>query len=294
MSEDQMQSSELIINDDGSLYHIHLKEEHIADTVILVGDQGRVQEVSNHFERIEFKMSNREFITHTGFYKGKRLTVMSTGIGTDNIDIAISELDAAVNIDLEHRTYKAKRKSLNLVRIGTSGALQPDIPVGSFVISEYGLGLEGLIYYYNFEFSDAEATLTGAIQKHLNWNPKLADPYAVAASPELVALLSEGMVKGVTATASGFYGPQGRKLFLTPSIVDLGEKLSSFQYQKHRITNFEMETSALYALGKMMGHHCCTCCAIIANRSRKEYADDYKVIVNDLIQTVLDRLVTLH
>jgi uridine phosphorylase len=294
MWKDDMQSSELIINEDGSLYHIHLKEEHIADTVILVGDQGRVQEVSDHFEKVEFKISNREFITHTGYYKGKRLTVMSTGIGTDNIDIAISELDAAVNIDLEHRTYKPKRKSLNLIRIGTSGALQPDIPVGSFVISEYGLGLEGLIYYYNFEFSDKEAALTKAIQEHLRWNPKLADPYAVAASTDLLNLLSDGMVKGVTATASGFYGPQGRKLFLAPSIVDLGEKLTSFKMNDHRITNFEMETSALYALGKMMGHHCCTCCAIIANRYRKEYADDYKVIVNDLIATVLDRLVTLH
>lgn len=288
-----MKSSELIINDDGSVYHIHLREEHVADTVILVGDQGRVKQVSDHFESIEHKISNREFITHTGYYKGQRLTVMSTGIGTDNVDIAVGELDAAVNIDLNHRTYKSERKSLNLIRIGTSGALHPDIPVGTFLLSEYGLGFEGLIYYYNFEFSKQEAEITKAIQDQLNWNPKLSDPYAVRASQKLMDVLSEGMVKGVTATASGFYGPQGRTLYLKPSITDLGDKLRSFSYQNHRITNFEMETSALYGLGKMMGHNCCTCCAIIANRSIGEYADDYKSIVNDLIKTVLDRLVAL-
>ncbi len=291
MEENQMKSSELIINDDGSVYHLHLKEEHVADTVILVGDQGRVKQVSDHFDSIEFKISNREFITHTGVYKGKRITVMSTGIGCDNIDIAVGELDAAVNIDLAHRTYKKDRKSLNLIRIGTSGALHPDIPVGTFLLSEYALGFEGLIYFYNFKFSEREAELTKAIQDQLNWPSQLSDPYAVSASQDLLDLLSDGMVKGVTATASGFYGPQGRTLYLKPSISDLGDRLRSFSYQKHRITNFEMETSALYGLGKMMGHHCCTCCAIIANRSIGEYADDYKSIVNDLIKTVLDRLV---
>lgn len=284
-------NSELILNKDGSVYHIHLKEEHIADTVILVGDQGRVKAVSDYFDEIEYHISNREFVTCTGYYKGKRLTVLSTGIGADNIDIAVSELDAAINIDLKTRQLKPNRRSLNLVRIGTSGALQPDIPVGSFVISEYGLGFEGLIYFYNFQFSEKEQILTDKIQEHLQWNPKLSDPYAVAASEELLNKLGEGMFKGITGTASGFYGPQGRTLFLKPSVSDLRQKLASFGYEGHRITNFEMETSALYGLGKMMGHHCCTCCAIIANRSIKQYADDYKLIVKDLIKVVLDRLV---
>lgn len=287
----KLQDSELILNKDGSVYHIHLKEEHIADTVILVGDQDRVKEVSDFFEKIEYQISNREFVTCTGYYKGKRLTVLSTGIGADNIDIAVSELDAAINIDLKTRQLKSKRRSLNLVRIGTSGALQPDIPVGSFVISEYGLGFEGLVYYYDFEFSEKEQKLTESIQAHLQWNTKLSDPYVVAASEKLFQKLGGGMVGGITATASGFYGPQGRSLYLQPSITDLRQKLSSFNYNGHRITNFEMETSALYGLGKMMGHHCCTCCAIIANRSIKQYVDDYHPIVKDLIKVVLDRLV---
>ncbi|MEZ5001579.1 MAG: nucleoside phosphorylase [Chitinophagales bacterium] len=286
----KLQDSELILNNDGSVYHIHLKEEHIADTVILVGDQGRVKAVSDYFEKIEYQISNREFVTCTGYYKDKRLTVLSTGIGADNIDIAVSELDAAVNIDLKTRHLKSKRRSLNLVRIGTSGALQPDIPVGSFVISEYGLGFEGLVYYYDFEFSENEQKLTDSIQAHLQWNTKLSDPYVVTASEKLFQKLGEGMVSGITATASGFYGPQGRSLYLQPSISNLRQKLSSFSYNGHRITNFEMETSALYGLGKMMGHHCCTCCAIIANRSIKQYADDYHPIVKDLIKVVLDRL----
>ncbi len=291
MSNDQMQRSELILNDDGSVYHIHLKEEHIADTVILVGDQGRVKMVSDHFDTVEYEISNREFNTHTGYYKGKRITVMSTGIGTDNIDIAISELDAAVNIDLVNRTHKKNRRSLNLIRIGTSGAIQSDIPVGSYVISEFGLGLDGLVYYYDFQPSSKEKEITQQLLNHLQWNPKLSDPYAVEGSQKLIKLLEKGMVKGITGTASGFYGPQGRALYLQPSIKDLGKKLRSFSYKEHRITNFEMETSALYGMGKMMGHECCTCCVIIANRYIKEYADDYQSIVRNLIQTVLDRLV---
>ncbi len=286
-----MENSELILNDDGSVYHIHLKPEHVADTVILVGDQGRVKMVSDHFDKVEHQISNREFNTHTGTYKGKRLTVMSTGIGTDNIDIAISELDAAVNIDLANRQHKSERKSLNLIRIGTSGAIHPDIPVGSFVISEFGLGFEGLVYFYDYKPRPFDKKITDKLQEHLQWNPNLAAPYIVAGSSSLVDRLQEGMVKGITATASGFYGPQGRALYLQPSITDLGDKLRAFSYEGHRITNFEMETSALYGLGQMLGHKCCTCCAIIANRSIKEYADNYKLIVKDLIVTVLDRLV---
>ena len=291
MDTNKLLPSELILNDDGSVYHIHLKEEHIAPTVLLVGDQGRVHAISDHFDEIEFKIQNREFITHTGTYKGKRLTAISTGIGTDNIDIVVNELDAAINIDLEKREIKQERKSLNLIRLGTSGAVHPDIPVGAFVLSEYGLGFEGLIYYYNYHLDDNEMEMTHKVRDHLFWPAELSSPYVIAASSKLIRLLEEGTIKGITATASGFYGPQGRRLYLKPAISDLRQKLSSFNYKGHRITNFEMETSALYGLGKMLGHHCCTCCAIIANRSRKEYADDYKLIVKDMIKMVLDRLV---
>ena len=290
MSDNQLQDSELILNKDGSVYHIHLRPEHVADTVIVVGDQGRVEEVSKYFDRVDHKISNREFITHVGSYKGKSITVISTGIGTDNIDIVATELDAAINVDLENRTFKENRRSLNLIRIGTSGALQPDIEVGSFVISEYGLGFEGLPYFYNYPFSDQETLLANKVNDHLNWDPRMARPYITEGSAKLINTLGEGMVKGITATASGFYGPQGRKLYLKPSIPDIGKRLRTFSYEGHRITNFEMETSALYSMGKMMGHQCATCCAIIANRFIKAYADDYKSIVNELIITVLDRI----
>ena len=286
-----MKDSELIINDDGSVYHLKLKPEHIASTVILVGDPGRVERISKHFDEVEHKISNREFHTHTGTYKGVRLTVLASGIGTDNIDIVLNELDAAVNFDLETGQPKPERRSLNIIRIGTSGALHEDIPVGSFVITSYGLGFDGLIYYYPYSFSDEEYDLMLRINEHIDWNENLSKPYLVKGSNEIIERLQKDMVKGVTATASGFYGPQGRKVFLTPSIQDINERLNSFSHKEHRITNFEMETSALYGLGKMLGHKCCTCCAIIANRTRKEYSDDHKAVVGDLIQTVLDRLV---
>lgn len=284
-------NSELILNDDGTVYHIHLGPEHIADTVILVGDQGRVSAISGHFDNIEYKISNREFVTHVGTYKGTRFTVMSTGIGTDNIDIAVNEIDAAINMDLKNRTEKQERKSLNLVRIGTSGALQSDIPVGSFVISEYGLGFDGLIYFYNYNFSQREKILMDKINQSLQWNPLLSTPYLIDSSSDLVDRLGENMIKGITATASGFYGPQGRYLYLEPSNPDLLAQLRKFSDGQNRITNFEMETSALYGLGSMMGHRCCTCCAIIANRYIKQYSKDYKAVVKDLIVEVLDRLV---
>jgi uridine phosphorylase len=285
-----LKDSELILNDDGSVYHINLKPEHIADDVILVGDQGRVDRISRHFDKIEFKRFNREFKTHTGFYKGKRITVLSTGIGTDNIDIVVNELDAAVNIDLDKRQLKTERKSLNLIRIGTSGALHPDIPVGSHSISEFGLGFDGLLYYYKYAFSKKEQLLYDKINDHLNWNPSLSRPYIIESSPQLFDQLKENMIPGITATASGFYGPQGRALYLEPNDDQINDKLSAFNYEGHRITNFEMETSALYALGKMMGHHCCTTCAIIANRTIKDYSEDHIADVDGLIEVVLDRI----
>jgi len=291
MQNNSLPESELILNRDGSVYHLHLKAEHIADTVIMVGDPGRVQQVSKYFDSIDHRIQNREFVTHTGTYKGTRITVLSTGIGTDNIDIVLNELDAAVNIDPIKRVPISARRKLTIVRIGTSGALQEDIPVGSQVVSEFGLGLDGLIYYYQYEFDSIEKELTDRINNHLKWNSNLSRPYITKGSERLIELLGKGMVKGITATASGFYGPQGRRLSLEPSDPEINNRLRSFVFQSHRVINFEMETSALYGLGKLLQHDCCTCCLVIANRIRKEYKDDYSKDVDTLIQTVLERLV---
>ena len=245
MQNNGLAESELILNTDGSVYHLHLKDEHIADTVIIVGDQRRVQEVSKYFDSVDFKVQNREFVTHTGMYKGKKVTALSTGIGTDNIDIVINELDAAVNIDATTRQPKPVKRNLSIVRIGTSGALQADIPVGSHVISEFGLGLDGLVYYYYYEFDKLEKELTDKINDHLKWNPDLARPYVTKGSERLIKILEKDMVKGITATATGFYGPQGRRLTLTPKDPGINDRLQSFSHERYRVTNFEMETSAL-------------------------------------------------
>ena len=290
MASHKIPESELVLNPDGSVYHLHLKEDQIADTVFLVGDQGRVARISQHFEDLEVEVSNREFVTHTGSYRGKRFTALSTGIGTDNIDIAINELDAAVNIDLQTRSPKSNRRALNLIRIGTSGAIHGDIPVDSVVISTHGLGFDGLLYYYQHQFDDHEQALNEAINRHLNWDPLLSRPYVVSASRWLLERLAPGMTPGITATATGFYGPQGRELNLPLTNQGINETLQSFQFEGHRVTNFEMETSALYGLGKLLGHQCCTCCAIIANRVSKEYSNDHGKAIDDLIQMVLERL----
>ncbi len=282
--------SELIVNADGSIFHLHLLPEHIAKNIIVVGDQGRVETVSKHFDKIEYKISNREFTTHTGTYKGKRITVLSTGIGTDNIDIVMNELDALVNIDLKTRTIKDKKTSLNIVRIGTSGALQGDIPVDSFIASSHGLGLDGLMNYYEGLKLCDEPEIATSFMAHSSWLKGLPYPYVVAASTKLLNQIAHDQTQGITATAPGFYGPQGRQLRLTPAMVDLNEKLGSYRYKNYRITNFEMETSALYGLGKLMGHECCTICAIIANRVSKEYSKDYKIPIEKLIVLVLERL----
>ncbi|MBL4652794.1 MAG: nucleoside phosphorylase [Flavobacteriales bacterium] len=283
--------SELIINPDNSIYHIKLREEHVADNVIVVGDQGRVELISSFFDKIEVKIQSREFVTHVGEYKGKKITVMSTGIGTDNIDIAISELDAAVNIDLEKRQVKETKRKLNIIRIGTSGALQEDIPVDGYLLSEYGLGLDGLMHHYEFEHSDHEKKLLVAFNQQVTWNSNLPAPYIVEASESLFnRLKTDEMHTGITATASGFYGPQGRELRLKPINSWLNEELTAFSFNKNRITNFEMETSALFGLGKLLGHDCVTVCAIIANRIRKEYSKDYKKTIKELVEIVLDRL----
>ena len=291
MQPKRIPESELVLNADGSVYHLHLRKEHIADKVILVGDPGRVKLVASFFDSIEFEVENREFVSVTGIYQGKRFTVISTGIGTDNIDIVLNELDAAINIDPQNRTPNETRKSLTIVRIGTSGSLHGDIPVDSFVLSSYGLGLDGLLHYYKYQYTDNELVISNYLNNHLNWNPKLSTPYIVGADEGLTQLLGDDMVKGITATATGFYGPQGRKLTLDLENHQMHSLFRSFEYQGLRITNLEMETSAIYGLGKLMGHRCCTCCAIIANRVTGKYSEDYHLTIERLIQHVLSRLV---
>jgi uridine phosphorylase len=282
--------TELILNADGSVYHLRLKPEHIADDVIVVGDPGRVEAISKHFSKVEHRIQNREFITHTGIFNGKRITVIATGIGTDNIDIVLNELDAAVNIDLDKRELKTERRSLNIIRLGTSGALQADIPVDSFVVSEYGLGFDGLLNYYA-EIADInDNSVSEAFIRHTNWNWRLPFPYAVKGSDSLRSAIAHDWIKGITATAPGFYAPQGRKLRLDPAMANLNELLTSFDHNGSRITNFEMETSALYGLSTLLGHRACTICVIIANRVIRQYSKDYKLAVERLITAVLERL----
>ena len=282
--------SELVLNSDGSVYHIKLKPEHIADNVIIVGDPHRVEMISNYFDEVEVKISNREFTTHTGVKGSTRITVMSTGIGTDNIDIAINELDAAVNIDLKTREIKESHKVLNIIRLGTSGALQEDIEVDSFVLSEYGLGLDGMLHYYDYPEELVEQSMTSAFIEQTQWGELLPSPYIVKASDYLMEKLGEGMVRGVTATAPGFYGPQGRVLRLPVSHPNQNENFTNFSFEGSRITNYEMETSALYGLGRMLGHNTCTICTIIANRLAKKYSEDYQISVDKMIRLVLGRL----
>jgi uridine phosphorylase len=286
----RISETELILNPDGSVYHLNLKPENIADNVIIVGDQGRVATVSKFFDTIDFKVQNREFITHTGTYNGKRLTVLSSGIGTDNIDILVNELDAAVNIDLKARLIKEEKRSLNIIRIGTSGALQEDIPVDSFVVSTHGLGFDGLMNYYHDLADINENAISEAFIKQTHWNKNLPYPYTVKGSEELINKIGFDLIKGITATAPGFYGPQGRKIRLAPWVEDFNKQLTDFNINGNRITNFEMETSALYGLGKLLGHQTCTICVIIANRIVKQYSKNYHSAVEKLIQMVLERL----
>jgi uridine phosphorylase len=282
--------SELIINPDGSIFHLHLLPEHLADNVIVVGDQGRVEAVSAHFDSIEIKKQNREFVTHTGVFNGKRFTVLSTGIGTDNIDIVLNELDALANIDLKTRLVKEQKRSLRIVRIGTSGALQEDIPVDSFVFSSHGMGFDGLLNYYaGLDLCD-EPEIANAFMKHAGWQKGMPYPYTVKASEKLLMQLGHDQIRGITATAPGFYGPQGRQLRLAPAMPDLNEKLTAFNHNGLRVTNFEMETSALYGLGRLLGHECATGCAIIANRVIRQYSKNYKKAVDELIRLVLERM----
>ncbi len=284
--------SELILNPDGSIYHLKLRPEQLASTIILVGDPQRVEIVSNHFDKVEFKSCNREICTHTGTLNNKRLTVLSTGMGTDNIDIVLNELDALVNVDLDKRVKKDEHTTLNIIRLGTSGALQPDVPLNSFIVSEYGLGLDSVVLYYEKKEEVIEKELTEAFYKFSNWPEDLSKPYIIKGSEKLIEKLEEGFLKGITATSPGFYGPQGRVVRLELAYPNIINSLHSFKYEDKQILNFEMETSALYGLGKMLGHNTLTICVAIANRYRREYNNDYKIAVKKLIETVLDRLTT--
>jgi uridine phosphorylase len=283
-------SSELVLNPDGSIYHLKLQPEQLADTVIVVGDQGRVETISKHFDLIECRVQNREFVTHTGTYRGKRISAISTGIGTDNLDIVMNELDALVNIDLKNRVIRDTHHSLDIVRIGTSGTLVKDIPVDSVIVSTHGLGFDGLLHFYSFQENEREQAILSAILKQLHLPESLNRPYLVESDPVLFSKLSPGFFTGITATACGFYGPQGRTLRLTPAVPDLNERMMGFKHQDLLITNFEMETSALFGLSRLLGHRSATACAIIANRASLEYSRDYKPVIENLITSVLDRL----
>jgi uridine phosphorylase len=286
----QFPETELILTPENRVYHINLRSEDIADDVIVVGDQHRVSQISGYFSKIDFKTEHREFITHTGTYNGKRLTVLSTGIGTDNIDIVLNELDAAVNINLEKRELNPTHRKLNIIRLGTSGALQGDIPVNGLVASSHGIGLDGLLNFYEGWKAINENQISEKFIKHTNWQKNLPYPYCVAASEILLNKFKENLHVGITATAPGFYGPQGRQIRLRSSAPDLNELLTSFKLGDLRVTNFEMETSALYGLGKLLDHDCLTICVIIANRVRKEFTNDYKKSVEILIETCLNKL----
>jgi len=286
-----IQHSELILNPDGSIYHLNLRPEHIATDIIFVGDQYRVDKVTKHFDTIEFSTQKREFKTTTGTYKGKRITVISTGIGPDNIDIVLNELDALVNIDLNTRKVKENHTQLNITRIGTSGSLHNDIPVDSFLLSSHGLDLNGLLQSYQVD-EISHPDLEEAFIKHTNWSTKKSYPLIVSNGKPLEnKLLSDKVYKGITATAGGFYGPQGRVLRLPLQDAELNHKIDSFNYNNNRITNLEMETSAIYGLAKLLGHNAASMNAIIANRANGTFSEDPYKVVNDLIVYTLDKLV---
>lgn len=283
--------SELILNNDGTIFHLHLKPEHISEQIILVGDPDRVDTISSLFSNIEFSTQNREFKTVTGRYNNKRITLISTGIGTDNIDIVLNELDALVNIDLEKREIKKKKTSFNIIRIGTSGGLQPDLPVNSFVISQKAIGFDGMLNYYANREDVCDIPFEKAFKHFTNWNSKLPTPYVVDASKRLIEKFNSADFKrGVTISAPGFYGPQGRQLRLPLAVPELNRRVEEFMFEDLKITNFEMECSAIYGLSKMLGHHALTVCLIIANRVSLTANENYRKEMKHLIKKVLDAL----
>lgn len=286
----QIEPSELILNADNSIYHLNLLPEDIAETIITVGDPDRVSDVSKHFDTIELKKGKREFHTHTGTFKGKRLTVISTGIGTDNIDIVLNELDALANIDFDHRTIKAQKTSLDIIRIGTSGAIQPEIPIDSFLMSQYAMGFDGLLHFYESQHVQ-HREFSESFMNHANWASQKSVPYVVDYDRNLGDKLFSNRIRlGVTVTNIGFYGPQGRVLRIPVDNNDLKEKLRSFSYKNYKITNLEMETSGIYGLSKLLGHRAVSMNCILANRATGEFSKNPATSVDELIQYTLNQL----
>ncbi|HMH24904.1 MAG TPA: nucleoside phosphorylase [Puia sp.] len=282
--------SELIINSRGAIYHLDLRPEEVATTILTVGDPDRVGAVSKYFDRIETRSQHREFVSHTGWVGNKRITVVSTGIGTDNIDIVLNELDALVNIDFTTRMVRSELTHLTIIRMGTAGALQADIPVDSFVASTHGLGIDNLLNFYRHEENEEENHLLHSFITHTQLHHQFANPYISGASASLLRHFVDGFHQGITVTCPGFYGPQGRVLRLGLSHPDLIDQLTAFQYGPYRIANFEMETAGIYGLGKILGHHCLSLSAIVANRVKKEFSRDGNAAVERLIRTTLDIL----
>ena len=286
-----IEPSELIINPDGSIFHLHLKPEQLAENIILVGDPGRVKMIAGFFDSIESETENREFVSATGLYGTKRITILSTGIGTDNIDIVVNELDALVNIDLATRQVKSEHKSLKIIRIGTSGGLQGDIPVNAFLASAKAIGFDGLLNFYERRNEVSDIAFETSFKNFVSWNELLPSPYVVEADPALFnKIIDQDFTQGVTISAPGFYGPQGRELRLR--IVDplINDKIEAFRFENQRITNYEMECSAIYGLSRLLGHKALTVCIIIANRVSKRANEDYKPVMVKLVQKVLDRI----
>ena len=285
-----IKESELVLAPNGSLYHIHLTGENLADNVLLVGDPERVNMFKEIFETVEFESMNRELHALTGKYHGERFTALSTGMGCDNIDIVATELDAAANFDLTTRTVKAEHRSLNLVRIGTSGSIQSNVDCGSRVASRYAIGMAGLLNYYRHPNDGFEKEMEQAFAKHMNLDNRLATPYCVKGSERLLGIVGEGMVHGITVTAPGFYGPQGRNIRLTPSVENLNERLAEFSWNGTQVTNLEMETSAIYGFARALGHEALTVCLIIANRPKGTFLNDYHQPMKETIALVMERL----
>ena len=283
-------ASELIINNDGSIFHLHVRPDQIATTIILCGDPKRVDLIASHFDTIECDITSREFHTITGTYRGRRLSCVSHGIGCDNIDIVVTELDALVNIDFATRQEKAEHTTLTLVRIGTSGGLQECSPVGSYVVAAKSMGFDGLLNYYEVPDGVFDLDLETAFCNHVGWNPRLPAPYVVSADTELVNRIGHDMVQGITIAAPGFYGPQGRYVRARPADLDLNSKIQSFRYNDWQITNFEMESSALAGMSALLGHKAMTVCAIIAGRVSHNMNTEYKGSIEGLIKIVLDRI----
>lgn len=284
-------ASQLIINSDGSIFHLHVQPSQLADKIILVGDPERVNLIAEYFDQIECKISNREFVTVTGTYKGKRLTVISTGIGTDNIDIVLNEIDALANIDFVSRTEKMIKKQLTFVRIGTTGGMQADIPLGSYLISEKSIGFDEVLAFYDGRDTVSDLEFEEAFVNHMNWPKKMAVPYIVSSDAELIDRIGgREMIKGVTISSVGFYGPQGRVLRLNIFDPQLNEKVESFEFKGQKITNYEMEGSAIAGLSALMGHKAMTVCCVIANRRIESMNTDYKPQIRNLVELVLERI----